>query len=403
MAKFTYAARTKEGKLQKGTLESGSRGQVVDLLHTRGLVVVNVESETGFDFSRFTEINIGGVPLDEKVVFMRQLATMVGAGLPLIQSLEILASQAQNAAFKRALKEVVSSVEGGAGLADSFEKQEGVFDNITINLIRAGEESGNLEEIFLRLANQMESNRDFRAKVKGAMIYPVMIILAIILVVVLLLLFMVPQMTELYSEFDAKLPLPTQLLVWASDLIVNWWWLLGAIVVILVGSFISYRRSPAGREVTDRMILGLPVFGKLTKDTETAEFARTLEMLIRSGIPIVDALEIVSASLGNVVYSKAIERTARAVEKGVPMSKPIREEEHFPLIVSQMIAVGEETGKIGEILEKIAKYFTEEVNHTVNNLTRLMEPFILLLMGGVIGFIAVAVYMPIYNIGEVIG
>lgn len=403
MAKYYYTARSKEGKLEKGEYEAASQGQVVDWLHSKGLVVVNVEEGRGLDISRMGEVNIGNVPLNEKVVFMRQLATMVGAGLPLTQSLEILATQAQNKAFKRSLAEIVKDVRGGSGLADSMARQKGVFTDITINLVRAGEESGNLEGIFLRLADNMEQKRSFKGKVKGAMIYPVIIIIAIIIVVAVLLVTMVPQMTELYEEFDAQLPLATRLLVWMSDVMINYWWLLISVVVILIVSFISYRRSKAGREMTDELVLVIPVFGKLTVDSQVAEFARTLEMLMKSGIPIVDALNIVADSLGNVVFQDAVRKAAKAVERGIPLAKPISEEEKFPMIVSQMIAVGEETGKVDVILGKLTDYFTEEVNHTVNNLTTLMEPVILLVMGGVIGFIAIAIYLPIFQLGKAMG
>jgi len=403
MAKYYYTARSKEGKLVKGEYETTNQGQVVDWLHSKGLVVVNVETRRGVDITQLGEVNIGKVPLNEKVVFMRQLATMVGAGLPLTQSLEILAAQAQNKAFKRSLSVIVKDIRGGSGLADSMAGQKDVFSDITINLVRAGEGSGNLEGVFLRLADNMEQKRTFQAKVKGAMIYPVIIIVAMVAVIAILLVTMVPQMTELYEEFDSTLPLATRVLVWMSDAMINYWWLIISIVVILVGSFISYRRSKAGREMTDGLILVVPIFGKLTIDSQIAEFARTLEMLMKSGIPIVDALNTVAESLGNVIFQDAVKKAAKAVERGIPLAKPLSEEEKFPMIVSQMIAVGEETGKVDVILGKLTDYFTEEVNHTVNNLTTLMEPVMLLVMGGVVGFIAIAIYMPIFQIGEAMG
>lgn len=403
MAQYVFTARTKEGKMQKGSLDAGSPGQVVDALQSRGLVVISVEEKPTASLEQLSSLNIGGVPLNDKVVFMRQIATMIGAGLPLTQSLEILTAQAQNKAFKTALTDVVNDVRSGVSLSAAFSKKEGIFDDITINLIKAGEESGELEAIFMRLADDMENKRTFRAKVQGAMIYPVIIILAMVVVVAVLLVAMVPQMSDLYEEFDAKLPLPTQMLMWASDIMIKFWWLIIAVVGIAVGAAISYRKSEAGRVATDELLLKIPIFGNLTKNVQTAEFARTLEMLMKSGIPIINALNIVSASLSNVLFIKAVEKAAQAVEKGVPLAKPIAESEQFPLIVGQMIAVGEETGKIDVILGKLNSYFTEEVNHTVNNLTSLMEPFILVLMAVVIGFIAVAIYLPIFQIGEAIG
>lgn len=403
MAKYYYTARTKAGELRKGDIEAASEGQVADLLRSKGLVVVSVETSQGIDFQKLGSGNIGGVPINEKVVFMRQLATMVGAGLPLIQSLEILQTQAQNKAFQEALKQIVEATKGGSGLADSMEKQKGVFDEITVNLIRVGEETGKLEEIFNRLADNMEAQRTFRAKVQGAMIYPIIIILVMIGVVGILLVTMVPQMTQMYSEFEAELPLPTQMMVWLSDILINYWWLVAFILAVVVGSFIAYRRSPVGRELTDSLILKIPVFGRLTRDTQVADFARTFELMISSGIDITVALEITSKSLSNVIFRKTVEDTVKQVEKGVPLAKPISENENFPLIVSQMIAVGEETGKVDVILGKLNEYYTEEVNHTVNNLTALLEPIILVVMGGVVGFIAIAIYLPIFQIGQTMG
>ncbi len=403
MPKFYYTARTKTGEERKGDVESNSKGQVADLLRSKGLVPIEIDEQRGFNFEKLSETNVGGVPMNEKVVFMRQLATMVGAGLPLVQSIEILQAQAQNKAFQVALKNIVDAIRGGSNLADSMDKQTGVFDEITVNLVRVGEETGKLEEIFNRLADDMEDQRTFRSKVQSAMVYPIIIILVMVAVVGILLVTMVPQMTEMYQEFDAELPLPTRMMVWLSDVLINYWWLVGLLVAIVVGSFVAYRRSPAGREITDSLMLKIPVFGKLMRDVQVADFTRTFELMMASGIDITKALEVTAASLSNIMFRKTVEATIKKVEKGVPLAVPISEDPNFPVIVSQMIAVGEETGKVDVILGKLNEYYTEEVNHTVNNLTALLEPIILVVMGTVVGFIAIAIYLPIFQIGETMG
>lgn len=403
MPKFYYTARTKTGEERKGDIESSSKGQVADLLRSKGLVSIEIDEHRGFNLEKLSEMNVGGVPMNEKVVFMRQLATMVGAGLPLVQSIEILQAQAQNKAFQIALKNIVDGIRGGSNLADAMEKQAGVFDEITINLVRVGEETGKLEEIFIRLADDMEDQRTFRSKVQSAMVYPVIIILVMVVVVGILLVTMVPQMTDMYAEFDAELPLPTRMMVWLSDVLINYWWLVAFIVAIIVGSYIAYRKSPAGREITDSLMLKIPVFGKLMQDVQVADFTRTFELMMSSGIDITKALEVTAASLSNIMFRKTVEGTIKKVEKGVPLAVPISEDPNFPIIVSQMIAVGEETGKVDVILGKLNEYYTEEVNHTVNNLTALLEPIILVVMGVVVGFIAISIYLPIFQIGETMG
>lgn len=399
---YEYSARTTEGAVQRGEMEAKSRTQVVETLQSKGLIVVKAEEKVALA-NALNEINIGGVPMDDKVVFMRQFATMTSAGLPITQALEILAAQASNPQFKRVLKEVLSDVEGGKSLASSFGKHPGIFNDVILNLIKAGEDSGNLEEIFVRLAEDLEKQRDFQGKIKSAMIYPALIVLVIIAVVVLVMLFMIPAVSDIYNEFGGEIPLATRILIAVSDFMVNYWWIVLIVVLSTVLGVKYYIDTPGGRRVVDNLKLTVPIFGQLFMKIELAQMTQTLYLLVSSGIPILESLDLVAESLGNVWYQDAIDNAAREIEKGSTLSLPLSREEKIPLIVSQMIGVGEETGKLDEILKKMAEYYNAEVDLMTNNIATLIEPLMLVIMGVVVGFIAIAVYMPLFSLAQVVG
>jgi type IV pilus assembly protein PilC len=401
MKTYEYSARTSEGAVQRGEMEAKNRTQVVETLQSKGLIVVKVEEKVALS-AALSEVNIGGVPMDDKVVFMRQFATMTSSGLPITQTLEILASQASNPQFKKVLKDVLSEVEGGKSLAKSFGKHPGIFSDVVLNLIKAGEDSGNLEQIFLRLAEELEKQRDFQGKIKSAMIYPAIILVTIVAVVVLVMLFMIPAVRDIYTEFGGEIPAVTKFLIALSDFTVSYWWIVLILVLSLVMGVKYYIDTPGGRRVVDNLKLTMPVFGPLFKKIELAQMTQTLYLLVSGGIPILESLDLVAESLGNVWYQDAIDNAAREIEKGSTLSLPLSREEKIPLIVSQMIAVGEETGRLDEILKKMAEYYSAEVDLMTNNIATLIEPIMLIVMGVVVGFIAVAVYMPLFSLAQVI-
>jgi type IV pilus assembly protein PilC len=401
MKKYKYSARTNEGAVERGEIEAKNRTDVVKMLQEKGLIVVNVEEKISA-LSSFEEINIGGVPIDEKVVFMRQLATMMSSGLPLTQALEILAAQAKNPLFKRVLKEVMSDVEGGSSLSAAFKKHPGVFDDIVLNLIKAGEDSGKLEEVFLRLADELEHQRDFQGKVKSAMIYPIIIVIVIVAVVALVMIFMIPAVADIYNDFGGELPTMTKILIAMSDFTRHYWWVVLIGLGGLVAGFKYYIESPGGRRVFDRLKLKMPIFAELFTKIQLAQFTQTLHLLIESGLPILDALDLVADSLGNIHFELSVKTASKEVERGSSLALPLSRSEQFPLIVSQMIGVGEETGRLDEVLEKMAEYYTNEVDMMTDNLTSIMEPVMLIVMGGVIAFIAVAVYTPLFSLANLV-
>ena len=401
MKRFEYSARTKDGAVDRGEMEAKNRTQVVESLQAKGLIVVKVEEKVAL-LSALNEINIGGVPMKDKVVFMRQLATMMSSGLPLTQSLEILAAQATNPMFRRALKDVLSDVESGSSLAKAFGKQSGMFDDIVLNLIKAGEDSGKLEEIFLRLADELENQQDFQTKVKSAMLYPAIIMVTIVAVVAIVMVFMIPTIKDIFTEFGSDIPTLTKILIAISDFTVNYWWIVLILVGMSVGGFKYYIETTGGRRVWDNFKLTVPIFGKLFTNIELSQMTQTLYLLISSGLPILEALGLVGQSLSNVWFKEAVANAASEVEKGSSLALPLSREDKIPLLVSQMISVGEETGRLDEILKKQGEYYKNEVDVMTSNLATMIEPIMLVIMGVVVGFIAVAVYLPLFSLASVV-
>lgn len=403
MRKFKYSARDKQGKVVEGELEAKDAQVVADILHNRDLVVVSVKERFGLDLERLNEINIGGVPMKEKVVFMRQMSTMISAGLPLTRALEIMVEQASNPLFTRVLKNVLSSIKSGKTLANAFREEEDVFDNITINLIEAGEESGNLDAILQKLAIELEERSALASKFKSAMIYPAIILLIIAGVILLMMFVLVPAMADIYKDFDAELPFITTLLMDMSEFFLDYWWAMLTVVLILVIGGKYYLDTPKGKRNFDKIILKIPVLGGIVTKMQVSQFTRILALLLASGVPIIKAIELTASSLGNEMFVDTLMDAKEEVEKGGPLAIPIARSEYYPLLVSSMIAVGEETGEIDQVLEKVAQYYKDEVDTATNNLSTILEPVFLVIMGAAIGFIALAVYMPMFQISEVMG
>ena len=403
MAKFKYSARDQQGKVIEGDLEAKDLSSATDLLHDRGLVIVSLKEAVGIDWEKLSEINIGGIPMKDKVIFMRQMATMVGAGLPLTRSLEIMVQQASNPKFKKILQNVLASIQSGKSLADSFRMEEEVFDLITINLIEAGEESGNLENILEKIAVELEEKNALTRKIKSAMIYPAIILIVIIAVIVLMMLVLVPSMADIYKDFDAELPFATRFLIGMSGLFVDYWWVVLSVFLVLVVGFKYYVDTPKGKRNLDKLLLKIPSFGVIIAKVQLSQFTRILSLLLSSGVPIIKAIELTANSLGNTMFRETLEEAKDEVEKGGPLALPIARSEYYPLLVSSMIAVGEETGEIDSVLSKVAEYYKEEVDAATSNLSSLLEPVFLIIMGLAIGFIAVAVYMPMFQLSTAIG
>ena len=401
MKKFRYSARDNTGKEVKGKIDARDRDAVAEILHDRGLLVVSITDEFAIDFEELAQINIGGVPMKDKVVFMRQMATMVSAGLPLTRSLEIMEQQIENPAFRKTITQVKGSVESGATLADSFRQSGEVFDDISLNLIEAGESSGNLDVILTKLAVELEESKKLSDKLRGALIYPIIILVVIVAVVAMLMFILVPSMAEIYSEFGAELPWITRILITLSDFTLKYWWAVLVILVVLIVGGKTYLDSPGGKRNKDKIVLKIPIVGTIVSKMQLAQFTRILALLLSSGLPIIRALELTAQSLSNTMFREVIMNSKNDVEKGGSLAIPIARSEYFPLIVSSMVAVGEETGELDNVLNKVAEYYKDEVDVATSNMSTTLEPVFLIVMGLVIAFIALAVYMPMFQLSDV--
>lgn len=400
MAIYQFTAKDPSGKTLKGEVEAIDEKALIKTLQEEHLIPLSVKSRNapktnkkGGGFSFFSK-----VPDNEKVNFTRQLSTMISAGLPLTDALVILEKQTKNKNFEGILAEVVADVEGGMALSVAFAKHRDVFDQVYIKLIEAGETGGVLDKVLSKLADSMEKEKDFKSKTKGAFIYPGIVVTVMVAVMFAMMIFVIPRLTSLYTEMGANLPLPTKILIALSGFTQNFWWL---IIFGTIGGIYGlrvYSRTPNGSEVMSKVIMKLPIWGKIKRMTSLAEFTRTLGLLIGTGIPIIAALKVVCDILESATYKEGLQMAITRVERGSPLYQPLAANPAFPPIVSQMIRVGEETGRLDEILGRLSIYFETESETLIRNLTTALEPFILVVLGLSVGALVLSIIMPIYNL-----
>ncbi len=394
---FTYTAKDSEGKTKTGFVEAASTDQVVEILRNRKLVPTEIKEKELSSFALLFK-RLRGISEEEKTIFTRQLATMVAAGLPLARALEVLVVQMRNPRFKEMLSSSLRDVQTGASLSSSLEKHEGVFSHIYISLIRAGEASGALDKILLRLADNQEKQREFMGKTKGALIYPAIVVIGMVVVFVMMMTFVIPKLTDMYRDLGADLPLPTRIMMGVSDLFTNFWWAMILLAAGLAFGFWRFGKTTYGRYLLARLILRLPIVGPISSQSQLAEMTRTLGLLIGSGIPILTALDISEGTLSNILYIEALKRASASVEKGAPLSSALKNDPIFPPSLGQMVEVGEETGKVDEVLFKISTFFESDVDQSVKNLSTTLEPLIMVLLGIMVGFLILSVILPIYSL-----
>ncbi len=395
---FQYKARGGDGKTVTGLVEAPSQEVAIRLLHEKQLFVVGIHvSKEGISLAKIQE-HFKRVTFNDIVNFTRQLATMVVAGLSLPESLTILRTQTTNEVFSDILLDMEHQIVSGGNLGDALAKYPRYFSTTYIALVRAGESSGTLDEILTRLSETLEAQRDFRGKVSGAMIYPVIILIGMIGVIFVMMTVVMPKLTGLYKDFNIQLPLTTRFLMSLSDFFVRFWWFMILVIGAAAVLFQRWRKTPFGELVVDQLVFKIPLFGELQKKIILVDFTRTLGMLVASGIHILEGLHILKNSLGNVVFRNAIDEISKKVEKGYPLGDSFARYAVFPPIVSQMMKVGEETGKLDETLIKLSKYFQSETEILVKGLTTAIEPIIMVIMGVGVGFIVISVITPIYNL-----
>ncbi|RME60382.1 MAG: type II secretion system F family protein [Candidatus Dadabacteria bacterium] len=403
---YVWEGVNASGKKVSGEMDAKDVQTVFNILRSRR-ITPNIKKirEKGKGLDK--EITIPGfgpkVKTKDIVVFTRQFSTMVDAGLPIVQALGILAKQAQNKALKDVILSVKETVETGGTLADGLAKHPKVFDDLYVNMVVAGENGGILDIILERLAKQLEKTMKLKREVKTAMIYPAIVVSAAVIVTAILLIFVIPTFAELFADFGSALPLPTQVVINISNFVVA-----NAVVLfgsLILGVFLFFRiiKTPKGQEIFHPLFLKLPIFGDIIRKVSVARFTRTLGTMISSGVPILDALQICCKTSGNKVVEKEVKEARVSIAEGKTMSDPLSESTVFPPMVVSMITVGESTGQLDAMLQKIADFYEEEVENAVNGMKQILEPLMILFLGVVIGGLVIAMYLPIFKLGSVVG
>jgi len=396
MASFTYTARDAGGKLTSATVEANSREEAISALKKQRLNVIKIDEAAKKKKS-------GKVAMRDIVIFTRQFSTMINSGLPLVQALGILAEQSENPALRDITKQVVFDVESGNTVADALRKHAGAFSDLYVNMVAAGEAGGILDTILMRLAVFMEKNDALVRKVKGAMIYPGVIMTVAGGAIIVLLVFVIPTFQRMFAEAGIPLPLPTRIVIALSQGLQKWWWAMGAGIGILIWSIKKYYTTQGGKLVIDRLMLKAPVLGDVLRKSAVSRFTRTLGTLIGSGVSILDGLEITAKTSGNRVIQDAIMESRASIAGGETISAPLKKSQVFPPMVISMINVGEQTGGLDEMLGKIADFYDEEVDAAVSGLLALMEPMMIVFLGVVVGGMVVAMYLPIFDMVNAAG
>jgi type IV pilus assembly protein PilC len=397
MPKYIWEAKSRTGSVQKGVMEASSAAIVEAQLKKYGLSGISVKEE-GRKFSLNLPGGGGKVQTKDLVVFTRQFATMIDSGLPLVQCLDILASQQDNKTFKTILYKVKEAVESGSTFADALGKHPKAFDDLYVNLVAAGEVGGILDTILNRLAAYIEKAMKLKKKVKGAMVYPTTIIAIAIIVVGVILVFVIPTFAKLFADFGGELPAPTRFVIALSDFSKKYILVIIALGFLIRYAILKYYATPKGRKVIDTLILRTPIVGPLVRKVAVAKFTRTLGTMISSGVPIMDGLEIVAKTAGNKVIEEAIYKVRQAISEGKTMADPLASSGVFPPMVVQMISVGEATGAMDTMLSKIADFYDDEVDDAVGALTSMMEPLLMVFLGVAVGGLVIAMYLPIFKL-----
>jgi type IV pilus assembly protein PilC len=395
MAVFQYTARTLKGDLVNDKIDLPSRDDVIAHLRKNKLVVVQVRAAP-----REFKLNLkfgSGIKIRDVVVFTRQFSTMINAGLPLVQALDILAQQTENKVLADVTRQVVYDVESGQTLADALRKHPKAFGDLYVNMVAAGEAGGILDTILLRLAQFLEKNDAIVRKVKGAMVYPGVIISVAVIAISVLLIFVIPTFQNMFASVNLELPLPTRIVIGASNVLKNYWWAISGVAGFGVFSLNRYYKTAPGRLQIDRLLLKTPVLGDVIRKAAVSRFTRTLGTLISSGVSILDGLEITARTAGNMVIHNAVMESRSSIAGGETIAGPLQKSKVFPPMVISMIAVGEQTGGLDEMLSKIADFYDEEVDAAVTTLLSLMEPVMIVVLGVIVGGMVVAMYLPIFD------
>lgn len=404
MASFSYAAVSQKGERLSGMMDAADRASVIKNLTGQGLQPLSVKEQSGNSSRELLRLFKGGkVKSDDLVIFTRELSAMVGAGVPLLRALTSLHDHSDSQTLKKLLSNVIRDVEGGDQLGDALAKHPNTFNDVYVNMVRAGESAGILDEILKRLASQQEKNATMRKKIKSAMTYPMVLVGITILAFFGLMLFVIPQIGKILTDLGGagtELPLLTQFMLNLSGFIISFWFILIPLMLAGVFMMLKYFKTPSGKKLLHTSILRVPGLRAIIMKVAVARFARTFSALIGAGVPVLEALNVTARAVGNVVYEQALVDASKAVESGSTLSSEIEKNPLFPAIVPQMLAVGEETGQTDTVLVKVADFYEEEVDVAIDGISAIIEPVMIVFMGGMVGLIAASVMMPIASLSS---
>ena len=399
---FIYTAKTDKNEVSSGKIQAQNEKQAINTLQKQGLFVLELEASHQEITQKFSFSFRKKVSLKDKIIFTKQLAMMIKGGLPLVEALNALKEQTENQVFREAIVQITDEVRGGVALSKALEKHPKIFDKLYVSVTSSGEQSGKLDQVLERLADQLQKDYDLITKVKAAITYPIVIVCALLGVVVLMLVFVVPQLKGIFSEMGVQLPIFTRILLGTSDFVIRFWYI---VIIVIIGLYLAIRywgKTPRGRLSIDKFKIKVPIFGQLSRKIYMARFTRTMATLVSSGLPMLRILETVKEVVGNQVYKMAFEGISQDVESGVTLSVAIKKQKIFPPMISQMISVGEKSGKIDEILLHLANFYDKEVEASTSALASMIEPILIVIIGAGVGAAIAAVILPIYSLVNVI-
>lgn len=401
MAIFNYKVKNRIGENFAGTVVAPSEGVAYGILKDKNFIIVSLKESRKISL-KFSLSALQRVKSKDVVIFARQLSVMISAGVPIVKALRVLAHQTKNNNFKSIITNVADEVDGGAKLSNSISRYPHIFSNFFIQMVRSAETTGKLDEILNYLADQVEKNYDLRSKVRGALMYPAFILSGTIIVGAAMMIFVIPQLLTVLEQGSAQLPFTTKLLIGTSGFLRGFWWAVILLLGILYLSIRFYARTEKGRRVIDFLKIKLPVFGQIFQKTYLTRFSQSMSTLITSGVPLTRSLEIVADVVGNTLYRDLTLKTIEEVEAGNSITSVFVKSKHVPLVLSQMMSVGEQTGRLDQILDKMANFYSRELDNLLKNLVTIVEPIIMVIMGVAVGFLVSAIILPIYNLSSAI-
>ncbi len=397
MKRFTYKAKGPDGKTIEGEVEAQTADLASRLVRNKGLTVISIHPKTESIIGTISSFR-NRVTTKDVANFTRQFSTMINAGLPVTETLSILKFQSQEK-FEPIIAKILSDVENGESLSNAFSKYPGIFSPSYVALIKAGESGGVLDKVLSRIADNLEKGEEFKGKIVGALIYPLIIVIGMVVVTFVMMIFVIPRLLSLYTQFGADLPLPTKILIFVSNTATSLWPILLILGIVGYSLLTTYSKTKQGRRKVDEILFSIPVFGDLQKKVMLTDLARTLALMVGAGVPIIEGMEITAGTMGNVVVKDALMDASAQVEKGFPIAYSFaKHPEAFPYLFSQMMAVGEESGKIDEVLSKVGQVYENEANQKVKTLTAAVEPLVMIILGLGVGFLVLSIILPIYSL-----